>query len=173
MTGLVLGLLVVGAVVGIGAAVAFVFGAATIGRKAKQDLRLVPGTPARVPDHWFGSHDREAVLYRRLLQAIRGVQTAAGDQPGTSDTVASLEQQALGIEAQLVGVTLIAPTLRTPVLEQLAVTVADVERICSEVVGREAGWSRPEVRRQLDDLAERLELIDRARAELEQTEPGL
>jgi hypothetical protein len=155
-----------------GGALAFFGGAKVVERRAKQNMELVPGTPSRVPDNWFGSHDPEPKLYRRLLESVRGVQAMGSDQSGSSETIASMQRQARQIEGQLIGVTHIAARLRPPILEQLEQTVIQIEQIAAAIIGREAGWERFEIGQALDALTERLQLIDKARAELDQTEPG-
>jgi hypothetical protein len=155
-----------------GGALAFFGGAKVVQRRSKKNMELVPGTPSRIPDNWFGSHDPEAKLYRRLLESVRGVQALGSDISGNSETIASVQRQALQIEGQLIGVTHIAARLRAPVLEQLERTVTQIEQIATDIIGHEAGWERLEIGQALDDLSERLQLIDQARAELDQTEPG-
>lgn len=148
-------------------------GAMAVGRKAKKEMELVSGTPLPLPDNWHGSHDPEAKLYRRLLRAVRGVQTISASDPTGFGPATAIEQQALRVADQLVATTLITPAMRPRVVAQLESTVSQIEHLCTEVVTRQMGLTDPSVVRELDAVAERLDLIDQARAELDQTDPGI
>lgn len=163
-----LGALIVGA-----GGFAFLAGSKAVGRNAKKSMELVPGTPAKAPANWFGSHEPEAKLFRRLQEAIRGVHSLGQEQPGSLETVMSIERQALRLEEQLMAAGHIADRLKPDVLAQLDGAVAQIEEIAAAVIGRETGMLGSGVKKELDQLAERLHLIDRARAELDEGEPGV
>lgn len=146
----------------------FLGGAQAVGRNAKKSMELVPGTPARAPANWFGSHEAEAKLFRRLQEAVLGVHAMGQEQPGSFDTVASIERQALRLEEQLLAASHIADRLKPGVIDQLESAVAQIEEIAAAVIGRDAGMLGSGVKQELDELAERLQLIDQARAQLDE-----
>jgi hypothetical protein len=174
----VLIVLVLLAVLGVAAVVlAVALGARAIGRDATKDLALLPGLSPKVPPSWHGSHDPEARLWRRLRDAVRGVQASDAQYLGAGGTSAGIEHQAVRVEEQLIAVSRIARSLRPPVVAKLENEVATIERLCAEHISQQAGlsspaaaaelWARPEVAAELDAMSERLDLIAMARQQPE------
>lgn len=161
-------------VVAVFAAGAFLFagGAVAIGRNSKKSLELVPGTPSGAPAHWFGSHEPEAKLFRRLQEAVKGLHAMGQANPQALETVISVEHQAQRLEDQLVAASHIADRLKPQVIAQLDSAVAQIEEIAASVIGRESGMVNSGVKKELDALAERLDVLDRARIEVDEAERG-
>jgi hypothetical protein len=170
--GIVLLLLVLAVLIVGGLTIAFALGGVAVGKNAKKSMELVPGVPAKAPASWFGSHEAEAKLFRRLQEAVRGIHAMGEANPQSYDTVASVEHQALRLEQQMVATSHIADRLKTDVIAQLDAAVAQIEEIAAAVIGRESGILNSGVKNELDSLAERLDLMDRARAEVDEVDRG-
>ena len=176
MSLLILGLVVVATAAAVGAV--FAVGAAAVSKNNRKRNQVVPGIDSKAPANWSGSHQLEAVLHRRIRDAVAGLNTIAGDDASMIGTITSVEKDALDLDNQLVAATMLAPRFKHKALEELADAVAQLEEITAAAVGRSARSSGRSVREQLDDLAVRLESMRLARAEVDeadsqgQAEPG-
>ncbi len=142
--------------------------AIAIGQAAKKRNETVPGTATIVPDHWFGSHEPEARLHRRVQAALEGIKAGAGDDLTLLETTVAAEQQALHLARQLVACSHLAERLKPPVLADLEQAVTKFEDIAGQVIGRPSGISIPTLSSELDDLGRQLEILEQARAEVEE-----
>ncbi len=145
-----------------------VVAAITIGQAAKKKNETVPGTASIVPDNWFGSHEPEARLHRRVQAALEGIRASVGDDLTLLETTLAAERQALHLAEQLVACSHLAERLKPPVLAQLDASVSKFEDIAGQVVGRTSGISIPALSSELDDLGRQLEILEQARAEVEE-----
>ncbi len=168
MSLVIFGLVVVAAAVAVGTL--FVAGAAAVARNNRKRNQVVPGIESKAPANWSGAHELEAVLHRRIRDAVAGLNTIAGDDPSMASTIASVERDALNLDNQLVAAALLAPRFKHKALEELADAVAQLEEITATAVGRSARSSSRSVKDQLDDLAIRLESMQLARAEVDEAD---
>lgn len=151
---------------------AVALGAQRVKQSTRRSQQIARGQPSAAPLGWAGAHTPEAKLHRRLVEAMSGLRQATGDDGFVAVNVEVVEREALKIENQLVAASHLAPRLKGPAVEELSAAVDQIESVSAQLIQRSAELSAGDVRAQLDELSERLELLDQARAELEQG-PGL
>lgn len=152
-------------------------GVAAIAVKGKRtfaaDNQVVPGQATAAAADWAGAHTPEALLHRRLRDAVRAVraQPAAGLDAARIEAQVSIEQQALSVDERLIGVAALPDAARAERLPEITTAVAAVEAAVAALVDASAaagGQSR--VDQAIADVNERVALLDQARAELTATD---
>jgi hypothetical protein len=179
---LLLGLVVVGAVVAVGVGAALWFG----GRKATSKVmdnyarqnQVVPGVESAAPTSWLGSHDPEAKLHRRLIDAIKALHTTqAFDTMGTYlDLRVDLEQAAVATDNELVATSTLPQNLRVEPLTRLTAAVASIEESVAEIgraTAQGAAGDIDAVRRKVRERTSSLGQAQAALDELERTDPSV
>ncbi len=168
MTGfLVAVLLVVVVAAGLGGA-ALLVGAQRVKQNARRSQEIAPGQRSAAPLGWAGAHTPEAKLHRRLGEAMSGLRSSTDDDALVSANVTVVEREALKIEQQLIAASHLAERLKGPAISELSQAVDQIENVSAQLIQRSAELSAGDVRAQLDDLSQRLALLDEARAELDE-----
>ncbi|MEZ5228998.1 MAG: hypothetical protein R2710_20740 [Acidimicrobiales bacterium] len=162
-------LAVVALVAIVGGIVAVAAGGA-VKRNATKSTETVPGIAAVVPEHWFGSHEPEAVLHRRVQKAYLGIKASADDDLTLLDATTTAETQAIKLAKQLVACSHLADRLKPPVLADLERSVERYEEIAAQVIGRSSGLSSPQLSSELHELGHQLDILEAARAEVEEAD---
>lgn len=131
---------------------------------------VVPGIPSPAPTSWLGSHDLEAKLHRRLIDAMKALRTNQSfDQDGSLlDLRVELEHEAVTLDAELVSVAALPVHVRQ---EPLATLTGAVETIESAVAGlalSSAAGAGVRLERLLEDLRHRTSTVAQARAALDE-----
>jgi len=147
---------------------ALALGAQRVKQNAQRGQQIAPGTPSAVPLGWAGAHTPEAKLHRRLGTAMSGLRQATEDDALVMANVEVVEREALKIEQQLVAASRMADRLKGPAIAELSAAVDQIENVSAQLIQRSAELSAGDVQAQLAELSERLELLDQARAELDQ-----
>lgn len=168
MSGIIFGILVIAVVVVVGGAAALVLGAQRVKQNARKGQEISPGTASAVPLGWAGAHTPEAKLHRRLGKAMSGLRAATEDDALVGANVIVVEREALKIEQQLVAASMMAERLKGPAIAELSTAVDQIENVSAQLIQRSAELSSGDVQAQLSELSERLDLLDQARAELDQ-----
>lgn len=158
-------ILAVGAAAG---AAALVLGAQRVKQNAQKGQQISPGTASAVPLGWAGAHTPEAKLHRRLGKAMSGLRAATEGDALVTANVDVVEREALKIEEQLVAASMMAERLKGPAIDELGAAVDQIENVSAQLIQRSAELSAGDVQAQLSELSERLDLLDQARAELDQ-----
>ncbi len=151
------------AVVGLGVALA----AGAISKNAKNKNQVVPGLLTPAPDNWFGSHEPEAKLHRRVRDAAAGLRATAASDPTMADTTASIDREAARLDEQIVAASRMPERHKAEALESLEGAVKQFEDMTAGLITRTSGIGATNVTSELDALAERLDLVAEARAELD------
>lgn len=131
--------------------------------------QLLPGVATSAPASWAGSHEPEARLHRRLRDAMAALRAnqAFDDDGRLLDLRVDLEQNAIALDEQLVGVAALPVHLRGSSLEKLAGAVETIELAVADL----AGSSSREIGERLDlvlaDVRQRTGLVAQARAALD------
>lgn len=146
---------------------ALALGAQRVKQNAKRGQQISPGTPSAVPLGWAGAHTPEAKLHRRLGKAMSGLRAATEDDPLVVANAQVVEREALKIEKQLVAASMMAERLKGPAIDELSTAVDQIENVSAQLIQRSAELSSGDVQAQLAELSERLDLLDQARAELD------
>lgn len=171
--GILVALLVV-AVLVVAAGAAGAYALASRSRKNYlESNHVIPGRPTRAPASWAGSHDPEAVLHRRLrdaMAALRANQTF-DDSGALLDVRVELEEQALLLDDELVAVAALPRLHRHEPLAKVTEAVNAIETAVAELASRSAVEAGPRLQEVLRRIRERTTLIDEIRAELDQL-PG-
>ncbi len=170
MGALLLAVIVVVALVVIGVGVVALGAGGAIKRNATKSTQTVPGIAAVVPENWFGSHEPEARLHRRVQEAYLGIKASADDDLTLLDATTTAETQAVKLAKQLVACSHLADRLKGPVLADLEASVERYEEIAAQVIGRSSGFSSPQLSAELHDLSSQLDLLEAARAEVEEAD---
>lgn len=167
-------LLILGAIIAVVGSVtvagSFVVGAAAVSRNNKKRNQVVPGVSSDAPASWSGSHEPEAVLHRRIRDAVAGLHSIAGNDTSMKSTIESVDKDALDLDRQLIATSLLAPRFKPEALAELAEAVDQLEEITAQAVGRSARSSERSIGEQLDNLSDRLESMRMARAEVDEAD---
>lgn len=131
---------------------------------------VVPGVSSPAPTSWLGSHDPEARLHRRLVDAMKALRANQSfDQDGgLLDMRVELEQQALAIDAELVATAALPLALRQKPLQTLAGAVETIEHAVAGLASTSAAEVGDRLRRVLEDLRFRTSTVAQARAALDE-----
>lgn len=105
-------------------------------RSAQQrHSELVPGRPGGAPREWALSHDPEARLHRRMVDAlasVRAVEPLGG--LAVTDLRVQLELYAELLDQRLVGASSVTGTVHGPALDAVARDVDELEQVAGQVV---------------------------------------
>jgi hypothetical protein len=105
-------------------------------RKLAKDNQLIPGHPTRAPRSWAVSHDPEAVLHRRLRDAMAALRTAESFDASPAFVLRNdLEQTALDLDDHLVVVAQLTPEHRAEYLQAVTKTVDSIELAVARYAG--------------------------------------
>ena len=168
MSGIILGILFVAVAIAVAGGAALVVGAQRVKQNARRGQQIAPGTPSAVPLGWAGAHTPEAKLHRRLGQAMSGLRAVTDGDPLVTANVQVVEREALKIEQKLVAASMMAERLKGPAINELGTAVDQIEDVSAQLIQRSAELSSGDVQAQLGELSERLDLLDQARAELDE-----
>lgn len=142
----------------------------TVKANYEQSNQVVPGRPTAAPTSWLGSHDPEARLHRRLIDAIRALH--ANQQFDTFgaylDLRVELEHQAVLIDNELVVVAALPVAQRKEPLAKLTEAVESIEVAIGELARTSAQNAADQLARTLDGLRERTSTLEEAKAALDE-----
>lgn len=168
MSSIVLAVLFIAVAAAAAGAAAVALGAQRVKQNARRGQEIAPGQRSAAPLGWAGAHTPEARLHRRLGQAMSGLRQATEDDPMVTANVDVIEREALRIEHQLVAASHLPARLKDPAIEELSVAVDQIEDVSAQLILHSAELSAGDVTTRLDELSERLQLLDQARAELDE-----
>jgi hypothetical protein len=154
---------------------AALYAARHIGRRAAADNEVVPGSGVEVPDHWFGSHDPEPRLHRRLRDAMRSVTSVADGEPLLAGPMVTAREHAIDLDRRLVACALLPGPTRGRTREALEQAVASFEELAGSIVASATSSptiDEPTASGELDRLAAQLALLDGLRYEAEPGDPA-
>jgi hypothetical protein len=148
-----------------------VAGAAVVARTQKRKFaqanQVIPGMPTRAPASWAGAHSPEARLHRRLRDAMTALRANPGlATVGFMDALAALQVQAVAVDDALVAAAALPERLRAKPLADAEAAVV-VENAVAALAAQPAADARADLDRALAEATERVELLARARTELE------
>lgn len=132
--------------------------------------QVIPGRPTRAPASWAGSHDPEAVLHRRLRDAMAALRAnrAFDDDGALLDVRVELEEQAVALDDELVAVAALPRLHRHEPLTRVTEAVNTIETAVAELASRPAVEARPRLEEVLHRIREKTTLVDEIREELDQ-----
>lgn len=141
---------------------------------------VVPGIPSPAPTSWLGSHDPEARLHRRLVDAMKALRVNQSfDQNGVLlDLRVELEQQAVAVDAELVATAALPMALREEPLQVLAGAVETIEHAVAGLATTSATDVGDRLQRMVEELRVRTSTVAQARIALDEidaasvTDPG-
>ena len=168
MTGIVIAVLLIAVAAAAAGGAALMLGAQRVKQNARRSQEIAPGRRSEAPLGWAGAHTPEAKLHRRLGEAMAGLRNATNDDAMVAANVTVVEREALKLEQQLVAASHLAERLKGPAIDELSQAVDQIENVSAQLIQRSAELSAGDVRAQLDDLSQRLTLLDEARAELDE-----
>lgn len=165
---MVLVILLAGLMVAVVAAAAVAL-AVAVKRNAGQANQVIPGRPTRAPEAWAGSHDPEAILHRRLRDAMAALRAnqAFDDDGSLLDLRVELEVQAVALDDRLVSVAALPRLHRGGPLAEATQAVDLIETAVAELATRSAKDAAPALRAVLDRIRERNGLLSEIQAELD------
>ncbi|HEY4378184.1 MAG TPA: hypothetical protein VGM93_13545 [Acidimicrobiales bacterium] len=153
--------------------VLLVVGAVALAIKGKRDYteanELVPGQATGAPAGWAGSHDPEAVLHRRMRDALASLRAnqAFDDDGELLDIRVTIEQEAASLDQRLVATAALAPRLRPEPLARATEAVEAIEDTVASTVGMTTAEAAPRLQAALTRIRERTALVGQAWAELD------
>lgn len=158
------------ALVAVSAAVAAALVVA-VRRRMRRGNEVVPGHPSPAPGSWARAHRPEAVLHRRLRDAMAALRTMPdidGPSPGTA---AELDRYALALDHRIVAVAAVPERVRGPALARVT---EDVEAIESAVgnLATQVGAGSHRRDEAIRALIEHVARLDEARAEIDALDAG-
>jgi hypothetical protein len=139
---------------------------AVVGRRQQRQIaranQLIPGHPTRAPRSWAVAHNPEALLHRRLRDAMAALRTVESFDASSAFVLRTdLEQTALDLDDHLVVVAQLQPAHKEKYLQAISATVESIE---TAVARYAAAATQPDtsaleadlatVQRQLDTTAE-------------------
>lgn len=139
--------------------------------RVRKQLRLRLGTPSAAPTGWLVSTSEPARLHRRLRRATNVARVAGGrGGPALAEMAAEIEDHAIALEAHLVLLSRVWRRERSA-RHQLSAQVAQLEMLSLRLSRSAADAQRPPALGAgspdaLAELAERVDALDAARAEL-------
>lgn len=155
--------------------VVVVIGVLVVLRTRRDDERgadLVPGRRGPGPGSWAGSSPAEALLHRRLRDALTALRANQASGPNRlRDLQATLEGEALTLDHQLVAIGRLPRPLQAEPLAKVADAVEAIERTVAATVQGSTAEASARLRASLDDIRERNQLLGQARAELSAPPP--
>lgn len=163
-------LLLVLIVLVVGGAAAFAYALASRSRRQYAEANeVIPGRPTRAPASWAGSHDAEAVLHRRLRDAMAALRAnrSFDDDGGLLDVRVELEAQALAIDDELVAVAALPRLHKAEPLAKVTEAVSTIETAVAELASRSITDAGPRLDEALRRIRERTSLVAEIRSELD------
>ena len=152
------------AALGVGASV-------RVRRNFRIQNEVVPGITSSAPTSWAGAHSPEALLHRRLRDAVGAAHTAAEVFDAPIDAATDrIDGEAVAIDSQLVAAAALPADHRDAAISRIEPLVTTLEATVAALVERASeATSTPElVERTHDDTDIALEALARARAEVEE-----
>lgn len=129
------------------------------GRALDLANRVVAGVPTRAPRSWAVSHDPEAVLHRRLRDAMRALAAiTAWDTVASAMLRMDLEQTAGDLDDHLVAIARLPAAAKAGLIASASRTVAQVEA----AVGDYAAATGPDTAVLAADIAALRRQVDTA-----------
>jgi len=122
-----------------------------------------------VPTAWARSHDPEARLHRRIRQVAAAL-AALPAEGVAADVRFKVERAAGALDERLVAVAALPDRVKAEPLAHVTTEVERLEEAVADVTTRTAAGG--DIQPALRALAERLALLDAARAELDSLGPG-
>jgi hypothetical protein len=172
MAAFLLGLVIIVVAGAVGAGYLAFRGTKKLKDNYERSNQVVPGYASAAPTAWLGSHDPEARLHRRLIDAIQALHANQQfDTLGTYlDLRVELEQQAIAVDNELVSVAALPVALRQEPLTNLTQAVASIEQAVGELARTSAQQASDQLAKTLEGLRQRTSTLDQARAALEALE---
>jgi hypothetical protein len=145
-----------------------------VSAKHRADNQVVPGRETRAPASWAGAHTPEAVLHRRLRDAMKALRAnQAFDHHGVLLEVrVELEEQAVILDDHLVAVAALPRQHSGEPLERVTEAVSMIEKAVSDLASRSAMESGPRLQEVLAQIQQRASLVDEIRTELDRLPSG-
>jgi hypothetical protein len=136
-------------------------------RKVAKANEVVPGVAASAPKSWAGSHDPEALLHRRLRDAVAALRKIPWlSDVALDDARRHVERAALDIDDRLVAVAALPPARRDEPLAHLTQAVVAIEDTVSAMAVRPADETK-ELEAATSALDDHFTIIANANAELD------
>lgn len=131
--------------------------------------QVVPGIDSPAPASWAGARSPEAVLHRRLRDAVAALRAdERGASLGLGSARQRIEAEALAIDQRLVAAAALPDPHRTPAIARCEPLVASLEATVTELVTRlDAEPGRELLEGAVSDADLRLRALEQARAEVE------
>jgi hypothetical protein len=128
---------------------------AIVGRRQQRQIaranQLIPGHPTRAPRSWAVAHNPEAVLHRRLRDAMTALRTVESFDTSSAFMLRTdLEQTALDLDDHLVVVAQLQPVQKEEYLQAVTATVESIEAAVAKYA---AAATRPDTTALEADLA--------------------
>ena len=128
--------------------------------------RVVSDVPSPAPIGWLASSRREAVLHRRLRASGRRLELVASTE-GLADLITRLQVELVDLDTHLVTVARRPTASRRLDRAEIAEQVTAVEDLVRRVEERSRNRTVS-----LDELSERLDLLEAADEEIRGLDPG-
>ena len=169
-------LLAIGAIVVVAivvGAIAVGTGAMALGRAAGNDAaasnQIVPGIDSGAPANWFGAHSPEAILHRRLRDAVAAMRdNPTMEDPSIVGVRGDIEQEAIAIDQRLIAVARLPEARRSERMAQVAAAVEQLEGLVADAIDTAATPTTGGI----EAVRTRLDLIGQARREIAETSSG-
>ncbi|MFP5318275.1 MAG: hypothetical protein ACLGI2_08265 [Acidimicrobiia bacterium] len=124
-------------------------------RKSEAANQVVPGMPTRAPGSWTTATTPEAVLHRRLRDAVGGLRAV----PGFTDARAALAVQAVTVDDALVAASALPGRVRDKPLAEGEAAVEAIERAVAALAAGPADDARSDLDAALADVTARVEAL--------------
>jgi len=166
-------LLVVAAVVVVGAVVAFGVRLANDSRRSvARGIEIVPGVASQAPVAWAGAHSPEAKLHRRLRDAVASAHAQVTLAGASGERTAALDQTAVTIGNRLVAAAALPARHRQAAIEAVGALVHRFEDSVAALATQGSASFELDTafERSMTDIHHELEALARAREEVDEIE---
>ncbi|MGH1505450.1 MAG: hypothetical protein ACRBI6_18000 [Acidimicrobiales bacterium] len=160
-------LLGLGVLAAVGAGI-YLAGAKAVKRSADRSLQIVPGVELDVPANWYGSHEAEARLHRRLRDAVASVRSAAASDASLAVTLGQLEEHALRLDRHLINIARLPASTRQPQVAEATRAVETFEELTAQTITGATSFAVDSSTSDLTRLTEELGALEAARQEVEE-----
>ncbi len=156
-----------GVLAAVGAGI-YLAGAKAVKRSADRSLQIVPGVELDVPANWYGSHEAEARLHRRLRDAVASVRAAAAGDASLALTLSQLEDHALRLDRHLINVARLPASARQPQVAEATRAVETFEELTAQTLTGATAYGLESSTSDLSRLTDELGALEAARQEVEE-----
>lgn len=155
--------------------VAAVAGALVLGLRSKQEFDdanvVVAGVDTGAPAAWAGAHSPEALLHRRLRDAVRALRANADLSGSLTEALVRLEGEAVAIDRRLVAAAALPSSVQAEPMARVEAAVVALEQAAADAALAGQLTDESVIGETTEAITDRLNAVAEARAALDEIAP--